>query len=114
MQGGLVVVWNLMPIGARQTAAAIVLAICLGGPTIELFDHWDSPVDGGSDTELSAVIVALCVGVALAAAGAIVAQLGLKASIAPAALMACSVVRSVRRLSAIAVPCGRPPTPLRI
>src|SRR5216684_4097649 len=42
--------------------AALVLAICLVCPLIELFDQWDHTVQTGNDTEYIFVALALCVG----------------------------------------------------
>jgi hypothetical protein len=49
----------------RRVAAAIILAVCVGAPIVELFDHWDHTLN---DTEANVVIAALCVGVGLAVA----------------------------------------------
>ena len=104
---------NLMR--ARRAAAAIVIAICLGAPIVELFETWDAPTSGG-DTELTAVIAASCVGAAIAAAATLAAGFVCQ----PA-----SVVRQdeppssthlgyVAALGLIPLPCIRPPTLLRI
>jgi hypothetical protein len=42
------------------------MAICLGGPILEMFDSWDRTAQDGNDTETDAVVAALCVGVAFA------------------------------------------------
>ena len=56
----------------RQILGVIVVAICVGGPIAEMFDQWDHTVQDGNDTEANAVIAALCVGLALSAAGTVV------------------------------------------
>jgi hypothetical protein len=54
---------------------AATLAICLGAPLLELMDSWDPALPAGNDTEADAAIVALCVGVAFAVAGAAIARI---------------------------------------
>jgi hypothetical protein len=44
--------------------ASVVLAICFGGPLVEMFDRWDHTLQTGDDTEYTFVVLALCVGVA--------------------------------------------------
>jgi H+/Cl- antiporter ClcA len=55
----------------RRLFVAIVLAVCVGAPLIEMFDRWDT-VQDGNDTESNLVIVVLCVGAGLASAAALV------------------------------------------
>ena len=50
----------------RRFAVAAILAICIGGPIVEMFDQWDHTLQDGNDTEANAVVAALCVGVAIA------------------------------------------------
>src|SRR5437016_13643663 len=40
------------------------LLVCLVGPLVEMFDHWDDTIQTGNDTEYGLVALALCVGVA--------------------------------------------------
>jgi hypothetical protein len=47
---------------ATTIIVALVLAICLVCPLVEMFDHWDHTVQTGNDTEYTFVILALCVG----------------------------------------------------
>jgi hypothetical protein len=54
----------------RRFAIAVIVAICLGSPILELFDRWDPAMPAGNDSEADAVIVALCVGIGFACAGA--------------------------------------------
>ncbi len=49
----------------RQVLAATILAVAIGGPTVELFDHWDHTLQDGNDIEGTAVVVALCAGFAV-------------------------------------------------
>ena len=47
-----------------RSAAALVLAICLVCPLVEMFDRWDHTIQTGQDTEYAFVVLALCVGAA--------------------------------------------------
>jgi len=47
----------------RPFATGVILAICIGAPTLEMFDQWDHTLQDGNDTEINLVVVALCVGV---------------------------------------------------
>ena len=51
---------------ARRLFIAAIIAISLGAPIAETFDHWDQTLKDGNDTETNAVIAALCIGVAFA------------------------------------------------
>src|SRR2546425_7170963 len=55
-----------------HVAVALVLLTCLVCPVLEMFDHWDPPLQTGYDTESALVILALCVGVVYALAKLIV------------------------------------------
>ena len=59
----------------RRFCIAAIVAICIGGPIVEMFDQWDHTLLDENDTEADVVIVALCVGVALSVAGMIVARI---------------------------------------
>lgn len=50
----------------RRLVVAAILSLCIGAPIVEMFDRWDRTLQDGSDTEANAVIVALCVGAAMA------------------------------------------------
>jgi hypothetical protein len=58
----------------------VIVAICVGGPIVEMFDRWDTTVQDGKDTEADAVIVALCVGIGLSLAGVAVQRVRALAS----------------------------------
>jgi hypothetical protein len=100
----------------RRLAAAAILAICIGGPLVEIFDQWDHTAQDGNDTEINAIVAALCVGVAMAIGTAVgVTQISAWAS-------------SIRRRQTVArraivntcapgicpIPTSSPPTLLRI
>ena len=59
----------------RRLVCAAIVVICMTAPLVELFDSWDNTVEDGNDTESNAVLVALCVGLAMstAATAAVVA-----------------------------------------
>ena len=95
----------------RISVLAIV-TICVWAHVSELFDHWDDTLQTGNDIEFNLIVVALCVGTAIAAAGIV-----------------CTVLRRLRaRMSGfvlhhsigylasqiISVPLGLSPPPLRI
>src|SRR5882762_8875565 len=46
----------------RPIIVAIVLAICLVCPLVDMFDYWDHAPQTGNDTEYTFVILGLCVG----------------------------------------------------
>ena len=50
----------------RRFAVAAILAICIGGPIVEMFDQWDHSLQDGNDTETNVVVAGLCIGVAMA------------------------------------------------
>ncbi len=100
----------------RRWAIAVVLAICVGGPILELFDHWDATYAGESgDTEGIVALVALCVGTALA-----VATTTVIASIRGASTNRNGRATALRPVPLRPSPPGppiptvSPPTPLRI
>lgn len=47
---------------STTTIVTLVLAICLLGPLVDMFDFWDHAPQTGTDTEYNLVIVGLCVG----------------------------------------------------
>jgi len=55
----------------RRLFVAILLTVCVGAPMLEMFDHWDHTLQDGNDTETNLVVVVLCVGIGLVAAGAV-------------------------------------------
>jgi len=100
---------------ARRLLITAIIATCLGGPIVELFDRWDQSVQTGNDTEANVVVVALCVGVAFAI-GTIAITSRLRAL---SSTSAGSLIRSrfdVHELAAVLAPAptGSPPTILRV
>ena|ERR1043166_5703327 len=49
-----------------HSAVLAILIGILGGQITELFDHWDPPLQTGSDVDYAVVIVAACLGVVFA------------------------------------------------
>ena len=50
----------------RRFAISAIIAVCLGGPIVEIFDSWDHTAQDGNDTEANVGLAALCIGVAFA------------------------------------------------
>jgi hypothetical protein len=99
----------------RRFAVAAILAICIGGSVVEMFDQWDHTLQDGNDTEANAVVVALCVGVALAVGTlAVVARIRALSSNARFLVGAPRLVSSAVASLASPIPATSPPTPLRV
>lgn len=99
----------------RRIIGIAIVAICIGSPIVETFDRWDNTLQNGDDSEANLIIVALCVGMAIATERLIVA----------ARIAAPFVSSEVRMPHAMAIPSlaiiaavpaltGSPPTPLRV
>ena len=98
----------------RRLAVAAILAICIGGPIVEMFDQWDHTLQDGNDTEANVVIAALCIGIAVA-----IGTVGVVARIRAVAsnsryVRAPRLVLFLAALLASPIPASSPPTPLRI
>jgi hypothetical protein len=99
----------------RRFAIAAIVAICIGGPIVEMFDQWDHTLQDGNDTEANVVVVALCVGVALSVAGLTVARLRAMSSCrSDGGLFASAPVRLISLTFERPIPTSSPPTPLRV
>ena len=98
----------------RRLAIGVIVAIVIGAPLMETFDRWDQTFQDGNDTEINLVIVALCVGVGLALAGASLAHVrrsarsGCRIALTPPSTL------STRPTLSPPIPNSRPPTPLRV
>lgn len=102
--------------GGRRFAIAVIVAICLGSPILELFDQWDPAMPAGNDTEADAVIVALCVGIGFACAGAACLRIRAMANMServPLVPLSCRPIGVPYRIAA-SNPGHSPPLPLRI
>jgi len=99
----------------RRFAIALIVAVSLGGPIVEMFDRWDQTLHDGNDTEASVVIVALCVGVALSVARVVAARIRVMALSRSDRLVVTSTAhRSISTASATPTPTISPPLPLRV
>jgi len=101
-------------VDVRRFAIASILAVCLGGPVAEMFDQWDHTLQDGNDTEANMVVVALCFGVALSVAGIVVSHIRAMSSRSGVHILACAPRCVMASRSAIPIPTGSPPTPLRV
>ena len=98
----------------RRFAVAAVLAICIGGPLVEMFDQWDHTLQDGNDTEANAVVAALCIGVAMAIGIVVVARLRVVASNSRPDVVAPRIISVAVASLASPIPTTSPPTPLRV
>ena len=99
----------------RRLAAAAIVAICIGGPIVEVLDRWDHTIQDGNDTEANVVIAAVCVGVAFAVRRTLMA-VGLSLP-APGDNVVPAMARpraSVAPPHQLLMPTGSSPTPLRV
>lgn len=100
---------------ARRLIITGIIAICLGGPIAEIFDHWDQTMQDGNDTEANVVLAALCIGAALAIGTIVVAnRIRAFSSTCAGPVIASRVV--VHELASVLapVPTSSPPTVLRV
>jgi len=99
----------------RRFAVAAILAICIGGPIVEMFDQWDHTLQDGNDTEASVVVAALCVGVAMAIGTiVVVARIRALASNSQPYTVAPRFISFAVTSLASPIPTPSPPTPLRV
>ena len=98
----------------RRFAVAVIVAVCLGAPVVEMFDQWDHTLQDGNDTEASVIIVALCVGVALSVAGILIARIRAMSSRSDLHSSAPASVRVAAPPLRIPIPTTSPPIPLRV
>jgi len=102
-------------VALRRFAVAAIVAICIDGPIVEMFDQWDHTLQDGNDTEADAVVAALCIGVAVAIGTAVViARIRALASNSHRYALAPHAVLFAGGLLASPIPAISPPTPLRI
>jgi hypothetical protein len=106
--------YNHRRVSARRFAIVAIVAICLGGPVVEMFDRWDHTLQDNNDTEANVVIAALCVGVALSVAGVVVARVRAIASDSDVHVYASAPVRLTTAVVVPPDPASSPPTPLRV
>jgi hypothetical protein len=99
----------------RWFAVAAILAICIGGPIVEMFDQWDHTLQDGNDTEANVVVAALCIGVAMAI-GTVVVVGRIRALASNSRLYGVAPRFISFAVPALAspTPATSPPTPLRV
>jgi hypothetical protein len=100
---------------ARRLIITAIIAICLGGPIVELFDQWDHTLQDSNDAEADVVVAALCVGLAFAVGTIVVSNRirGLSSMFAGRVIASRFVVHEI--VSAVApLPATSPPTVLRV
>lgn len=99
----------------RRLAVAAIVAICIGGPIVEMFDQWDQTVQDGNDTEANVVIAALCIGIGVAIGTIVViARIrALSSNVSGFAVAHAALLFAVASL-AVPIPTSSPPTPLRV
>jgi hypothetical protein len=93
----------------------VIVALCIGGPIVEMFDQWDQTLQDGNDTETNVAIVAFCVGVALAI-GTVVIVSRIRTIASCSRLYAVaprSISLAITSLAA-PIPTSSPPTLLRV
>ena len=99
----------------RRLAITAIIAICLGGPIVEMFDRWDHTAQDGNDTEANVVVAALCIGVAFAI-GTIVVVNRIRSlssfSVTPLSVARIAIPDTASVL--LPIPTTSPPTILRV
>jgi hypothetical protein len=99
----------------RRFAVAAILAICIGGPIVEMFDQWDHSLQDGNDTEANVVVAALCIGVAMAIGTiVVVTRIRALASISRRQTGEARVLSFAVMLLTCPTPTTSPPAPLRV
>ena len=99
----------------RRFAVVAILAICLGGPIVEMLDQWDHTYQDGNDTEANVVVAALCIGVAIAIGTIVVVErIRAQASASRFFAIARPGLSFGRSLLASPIATPSPPTTLRV
>jgi hypothetical protein len=97
----------------RRILAVVILLVALGAPLIEAFDRWDRTLQDGYDTEMTVVVIALCVGLGFAVAGATSQSIRSIAWRRAVRSIVGLTLLSYRAIPAPA-PSSSPPIPLRV
>jgi hypothetical protein len=99
----------------RRFAVAAILAICIGGPIVEMFDQWDQTLQDGNDTEANVIVAALCIGATMAIGTIfVVARIRALASNTHVHTPAPRFVSFAVTSLVSPIPTASPPTPLRV
>jgi hypothetical protein len=99
------------PVG--KLLAATLLALCIGVQVLEASGRWDGALKDSND-EAIIVVVVLCIGAAVAAAGALLARVRLSRSGARIVLAVTTPSRCSASRLALSISCSSPPVSLRI
>src|SRR5262249_43366995 len=105
---------ELVPGPWRRLFVAMLLAICVGAPAIEMFDQWDHTVQDGNDTEMNLVVATLCVGMGVLVARTIVSCARPHRVSISFIVSAPCVPASIDSFLTLSVPTTSPPATLRI
>jgi hypothetical protein len=105
---------EVVPTRLRQVFGAILLAVCIGAPLAEMFDRWDRTAQDGNDTESSLVVVAVCIGVGMVAAAAMLRRIRPVTTACFIVRPLCTSPRLAEPGFALPTPHGSPPLALRI
>jgi hypothetical protein len=100
----------------RRLAITAIIAICLGGPIVEMCDRWDQTVQDGNDTEADVVVAALCIGVAFAVGTTVVVNRICSLSFSTSATSLIEPQMAVLDIASVlaATPASSPPAILRV
>jgi hypothetical protein len=102
-------------VNVKRFIGIAIVAICIGSPIVETFDHWDSTLQSGDDTEANLIIVALCVGTAIATERLIAAaQIAAPFVSSLTRIASESLMPMLPPLAASPTPTASPPIPLRV
>ena len=99
----------------RRLFIVAIIAISLGAPIAEMFDHWDQTAKDGNDTEANVIVAVLCIGVAFAI-GTIAIAGRIRALSSAAAGRPATTLVVVREVASVLVPLPTvsPPAILRV
>jgi hypothetical protein len=101
-------------VSLRRLIIAAILVVCLGAPIAEMFDQWDHTYQDGNDTETNLIVAALCVGLALAAAGILVSRVRALSSRFVVHVFASSRIGVTASFFVLPVRTNSPPLSLRV
>ena len=93
--------------------AATLLVLCIGVQVLEASGHWDRALKDSND-EAIIVVVVLCIGAAVAAAGALLARVRPSCVISRMVLAATIFSPWPSSRLGLSISCGSPPVSLRI
>ena len=103
----------LVRLTVGKLRAAALLTLCIGVQVLEASGRWDRALKDTND-EAIIVVVVLCIGVAVATAGALLARVRPARIISHIVLAATSPSRRPASRLAISSACASPPVSLRI